>query len=270
MPVPHELLQAAFASLPETTLREAARWWSIPDSLTPSELVKRLGSDDGHQLSSYSQHMSIPDQQKVVEALGIDTSKLKVSDPRNLLSYAIFSFVLNYDKNRERDKFHAESGVPKLSGEELLAEVRKMARPCVYLTKNFLDGPFAGVWSGPGIVPTDAKRHKHWITIDCTHLPAEFAPLQLTGAASVYIDKGTKAGSDQEGGCVSLDPHCVFTQLPEPSIQIGDKTLYPNADVGMPLYALPGTSFPSQFQIIDYATPPIRDWLADGLHLRGE
>jgi len=260
MPIPHELLKAAIAALPNTSLERMACHNGIPADLPRGQIVERLASDDGLNLQSYSSHMSIPDLQKVAKVFGIDTSN---PGPGGL-SYAVWKFIYDYDKNRKREQFHQETGTPPLSGDELLAEVQKMARPCIHLTSNPEDGPFAGVWRGPGIVPIDLPEHEHWITLDCVRLPEEFASHQLTGAASVYANEGPNArtGEFKDGGCVALDPQCVFNGTPKPSIRIGGRTLFPGEGCGEALYARPGTSFPSPLQVIDFPTPTIRDWLA--------
>ena len=38
-----------------------------------------------------------------------------------------------------------------MTTEEFLSEVRKMVRPCLYLTGSPQDGPLAAVWKGPGL-----------------------------------------------------------------------------------------------------------------------
>ncbi len=129
-----------------------------------------------------------------------------------------------------------------MTADELLAEARRIARPCVYLTKGAKDGPLAGVWGGQGLVPLDAANHRHWLTIDCRILPKEFNDLNLTGAISVYSDE-----EDCEGGQCVRDPRLK-------SINAGKRT---------PLYACPGTTLPSLALLLRSGTPVIRKWLAE-------
>lgn len=295
MPIPRELLKAVFAALPEDKVRAAAhhcfdrqpsaeemvaelRGVKIQrdsDQLSLSELVEKLASDDGTYLQSITSGnwlLSIPDLRKIYAVLGIDTDPVSIDNPH----YEVWNFVFGYDKRRERDEFHDKSGVARMTAEQLQAEVRKMAKPCIHLTRNSKDGPFAGLWGGPGIVPApagdptlrperaDPEKYRHWITLNCNALPEEFAPLKLRGTASIYSDEWcgwTTSRNEYEEGWVAIDPECVFSQSPELSIRRGDTMLYQAGGDGVPLFARPGLSYPSQFQIIDYATPIIRDWL---------
>jgi len=92
-----------------------------------------------------------------------------------------------------------------MTAEEFLTEARKTARPCLYLVESPQDGPLAAVWKGPGLVARSPALH--WLTIDCTKLPAEFAPFGLTGAVSIFIDRGGPGGSHAYDPAVkSLNP----------------------------------------------------------------
>lgn len=257
MPIPQQLLKAAISELSDTTLCGMVVHCAIPTDLSRAELVERLASDGGH-LCSYSSHISLSDLQRVAKVFAIDSNGLSQRE----LDVAVWSFIVDYDKNRARDKVHQDTGIPKLSGEELLAEVRKMARPCLHLTTNPDDGPFAGVWRGPGVVPIELAQPEHWITLDCARLPPEFAPLQLTGTVSIYSDAGPneRKGEFLEG-CVALDPQGVFKTSPDPLIRIGERTVRPGVECGAALYARAGSSFPSSFQVIDDPPPSVRDWL---------
>lgn len=295
MPIPRELLKAVFAALPEDKVRAAAhhcfdrqpsaeemvaelRGVKIQrdsDQLSVSELVEKLSSDDGHYLqmiTSGNWLLSIPDLRKIYPVLGIDADPVSLANPH----YEVWNFVFGYDKRQEREEFHGKSGVARMTVELLRAEVHKMAKPCIHLTRNSEDGPFAGLWGGPGIAPAPAvdptlrperaesEKYRHWITLNCNALPEEFAPLGLRGTASIYSDEWcgwTTSRNENEAGWVAIDPECVFFQSPEMSIRRGDTMLYQADGDGVPLFARPGLSYPSQFQIIDYATPTIRDWL---------
>ena len=158
----------------------------FPDERPSIELIEELASD-GLNLQSYSNHMSIIDLQKVAKVFGIDSTGMK----RDEVGHAVWQFVLDYDKRQQQNAFHKKSGVAKLTKQELRAEVEALVKPCVHLTRNPKDGPFAGIWGGPGIVPAPAStrarpdgcperpQYRHWISLNCAALPAEFAPLQL-------------------------------------------------------------------------------------------
>jgi hypothetical protein len=234
-----------------------ARHNGVPADLPRAVLVERIASN-GLNLQSYSNHMATADLQKVAEVFGIDTS----NPGRGGLSFAVWSFIQDYDKNLAREKFHRETGIPRLSGELLLTEVQKMARPCVHLTNNPGDGRFAGEWQGPGIVPVELADHEHWITLDCASLPEEFTSHPLTGAASVYVNRSEDVRGDcDDGGCVALDPSYVFDDKPRPSVRLGGRTLFPGEDCAEVRYARHGLSYPCVFEVICSPTKAIRDWL---------
>lgn len=102
MSVPRKLLQAAFATLSATTLRRAAEHNGIRgrDEMSPSELAQRLGRDDGLNLQSYSSKLSLPELRGIAKVFGIEHRKQN----KAALSYAIWSFIHEYDLNQQQGK----------------------------------------------------------------------------------------------------------------------------------------------------------------------
>ena len=84
-----------------------------------------------------------------------------------------------------------------------------------------------------------------------------------TGTASIYEDDwcGYEAHESKKSqGCVALAADCVFSMTPC-SVRRGGQVVFRGGGEGVPVFAEPGLSYPSQFQIIDFATPAMRDWL---------
>ncbi len=281
MPIPSALLKAAFTALPEKSLRKAGehccpRRRGTWDTLTVDELIDKLSADGTNLCSISFEVLTIVDIKKVCKVFGIETKNSKDSKLRS----DVWDFVFGYDKRQERKVVHQQRGVPPLEAEVLLAEVRSMAKPCIHLTRNPKDGPFAAVWGGPGIVPApqgnpderpsfmdeedECDKYRHWITLNCSTLPDEFKPLMLRGSVSIYSDEWsgytTKRKKDQDG-YLARDPKTIFQQNLNRTIQVGNKVAYSKGNEGVPLFAKLGLSFPSRFQVIQYPTPTIRNWL---------
>jgi hypothetical protein len=100
MPVPRKLLQAAFATLPEKTLRRAAEHHDLRgrDALSAAELAERLGRDDGTRLQSITPQLSLAELKKIAEVFAVTALRPK----KSALEFAVWSFVQNYDRNRPR------------------------------------------------------------------------------------------------------------------------------------------------------------------------
>jgi hypothetical protein len=81
----------------------------------------------------------------------------------------------------------------------------------------------------------------HWLTIDCTKLPADFGSFGLTGAVSIFIDRG------RTGGTCARDPAV--------------KSLNPGS--GTALYAKAATNLPSLPQLLRNPSPPIQQWMSE-------
>jgi hypothetical protein len=200
-----------------------------------------------------------------------------VQEPAKLRS-DVWDFVNYYDESQEREALQQKLSESSLTQEFLLEEVKHMAKPCVFLTRNSKDGPFAGIWRGPGLVPApkgnpeerpedlddeedDREKYLHWITLNCDTLPEEFAPLQLRGTISIYSDEwsGFTTNYDKnQNGFIAHDPKLRFPLKPPSGKKMEGK--------GVPLYAKPGLSYPSRFQLLQYPTPQLRDWLTRMKH----
>lgn len=259
MPVPSDQLRAAIATLSDIQLQAMARHSGVSPAQPREELVQWLGSDTGTRLISYSHQLPHEALARVANVFGIAGEGLSADQLRG----RVFAFISNYDRQREREQLHRQLGVPLLSEEFLWNEVQKLARPCVYLTGDPTDGPFAGAWQGPGVVPLESPGWTYWLSFDCSILPVEFAPYRLQDdVVSIYFydDPNLQIGEFAEGGVVR-DANCVFEQSPEPAIRIGGRTLHPGRTCGEALYARRGESFPSWPQTLANPTPGLRDWL---------
>jgi hypothetical protein len=125
-----------------------------------------------------------------------------------------------------------------MTAEDLIAEARGMALPCLYLTTSSQDGSLVGVWTGQ--VFGNREPARPWLTVDCGKLPLQFAPFQLTGALSIFLD------TEQGGTCVH-DKRAT-------SLATGR---------GTALYGRPASNLPSLPQFLRNPTPAIRQWLAE-------
>jgi hypothetical protein len=103
---------------------------------------------------------------------------------------------------------------------KLKAKAEQIARPCVLLKHSSADGQLAGVWGGPGIVPSPDGPYRHWLSIDCRFLPQGHGP--SSGVLSVYSNE-----EDCQSGTVAFEPTA--------SVSPGS---------GEPLVALAGISLP--------------------------
>jgi hypothetical protein len=87
----------------------------------------------------------------------------------------------------------------ELTGADLIAEAKRIARPCTLLKRSGTRAGFAGVWRGPGIVPAPPGPYRHWLTFSCRFLPRGTGP--SAGCLSVYTDE-----RDCVGGVAVHDP----------------------------------------------------------------
>jgi hypothetical protein len=128
-----------------------------------------------------------------------------------------------------------------VTGDTLIAEGYRHARPCIHLRPEGDPAALAAVWRGPGVVPARSPGADHWLTVDCRFfatLPARVAP--ATGYFSVYT-RGAAAFGE-----VAHDPVARLTAAPG----------------GRPLYAHPAVLLPPLEDVLGCGSPAVRAWLA--------
>ncbi|MEZ4222600.1 MAG: hypothetical protein R3B13_16790 [Polyangiaceae bacterium] len=121
-----------------------------------------------------------------------------------------------------------------MKASELIAEGKRLARPCIYLRDKGAGRPVAA-WGGssPVAAPTDAERH--WITLDCSLLPEE---LELSGIASVFAGRV---------GAFVVNPSTPFSCDASSTA----------------LFAEPGLSLPPIDAVFRFGSPAVQAWLAE-------
>lgn len=137
-----------------------------------------------------------------------------------------------------------------MTGEELIAEGQRLAKPCVYLTATAEQGvALAAIWGGNGVVPPpEDGDYQHWLSISGAALPASIGV--LPGVLSIYTDE-----ENCETGIVVMDA------VAELSVADTD---------GLPLYAQPASSLPPIDAVFKFGSPAIKEWLAENDWLPGE
>lgn len=163
MPIPRKLLQSAFESLPEKTLRKVAEHHDIRgrESASNEELCKKLSRDDGTQLQSYTSYFSVAELKTIAGLFGIDTK----GKTKNELDSAVWGFVQDYDRIMRKvtyedlfvnprsadfatklrdwmDSRHSSIRLPRLSeGEQVIWQIR-------YALMDINGNSFPGVFEG--------------------------------------------------------------------------------------------------------------------------
>jgi len=125
-----------------------------------------------------------------------------------------------------------------MTGEQLIEEGQKLARPCVYLNAVG-EGEVVALWGGPGVIAAPEGPYKHWLSLDCQFLPQN--PANLTGCISIYTDE-----EDLEGGVVASDE---FMSLP------------PAENGSIPLFAQKSVSLPPIDAVFQFGSAAVQDWL---------
>ncbi|MGL4419036.1 MAG: DMP19 family protein [Gemmataceae bacterium] len=102
MPVPNNLLQAAFETLSEPTLRDSAKHCRIRGhkTLPTLELAQRLGQDDGTHLISCSHGFTESELEEIAKVFGLDHRR----ESRDELWYSVYTFIKDYDRNQKMGK----------------------------------------------------------------------------------------------------------------------------------------------------------------------
>jgi hypothetical protein len=123
-----------------------------------------------------------------------------------------------------------------MTGDQLIAEGRRLARPCSYLRTSGEN--FAAIWRGEGIIPCGDGSCRHWLTIDCRYIPEGEA--QLSGCLSIYTNK-----DDCVSGIIAVD----------------DTLPLPDSTDGLKLFAHTSSSLPPLEAVFKFGSSEVGDWL---------
>lgn len=124
-----------------------------------------------------------------------------------------------------------------MTGDELIAEGLRLARPCVYLRTTGED--FVALWGGEGIVPCEEGPFRHWLSISSRYIPGGQA--KRTGCMSIY-----KNEDDCVTGVVAVDEDRLLREVFD----------------GIRLYAHPASSMPPLEAVFKLGSADVRAWLA--------
>jgi hypothetical protein len=124
-----------------------------------------------------------------------------------------------------------------MTGEQLIAEGRRLARPCVYL--RISGQHVAAIWGGEGIVPCGDGPYRHWLSIACRYIPA---------------------GTDGRAGCLSI--YTNETDCVSGIVAVDDSLTLPDSTDGLKLYAHPESSLPPLEAVFKLGSSEVAEWLA--------
>ena len=82
-----------------------------------------------------------------------------------------------------------------MTTEQLIAEGRKLQRPCVFLRPEG-SGPVAALWHGCDAGEFGPAGHRLWLTVDARHIPG--VPRSVAGCLSVLTDEEKGEGGRVE------------------------------------------------------------------------
>jgi hypothetical protein len=134
-----------------------------------------------------------------------------------------------------------------MTGEDLIAEGQKLAKPCVYLvTSAPSDAPIAAIWGEEPILGTPGDDFRHWLSIDCSVLLDNTS----NGVMGVYSNE-----DDCETGTVLFSATTHLTEH--------------NTD-GVLLYAQPGLSLPPIEAVFKFGSSAVKEWLEANDWLPGD
>ena len=160
MPIPRKQLRAAFATLPEKTLRQAAEHNGIRgrDNLSPAELAHKLGWD-AINMQSYMDAFTLAELKGIAEVFGVATKQKKKD-----LSWAVYLYIDDYDRRIEQAKKDKQAAsVEMLESLELWGEAQKLLRPTMNLSPKKTKKR-VGIWSAETNLRDDGLRL--WLTVD--------------------------------------------------------------------------------------------------------
>jgi hypothetical protein len=127
--------------------------------------------------------------------------------------------------------------------EQLVAEGRKLERPCVFLRPTGT-GPVAAVWYERDYGEIDSSGYRCWLTVDARHIPG-LTP-SVAGYISVFTDEEAC-----DGGCVEV------------------RSSWP-ARAGTPLYAHPASVLPPIDAVFARGSEAVGEWITSHGWDRGE
>lgn len=145
--------------------------------------------------------------------------------------------------------------------EQLTAEARRLARPCVHLTQDE-GAPLAAIWGGPGLVENQVEPSCstsgfcHWFSLDCRFLPPGYEDLRA--CLSVYVEEDRWSEGDEWPEDEEPDEWPAVVARDE-TIQMPDYWVLP----GTKLFAHPRLSWPPVDAVFRFGSPAIQEWLAD-------
>jgi hypothetical protein len=85
-----------------------------------------------------------------------------------------------------------------MTPEQLIAEGRKLQRPCIFLRPQGI-GPVAAIWHERNDDEIESTGHHCWLTVDARHIPG--LPSSVSGYISVFTDE-----KKCQGGRVEVTP----------------------------------------------------------------
>jgi hypothetical protein len=123
-----------------------------------------------------------------------------------------------------------------MTGDQLIAEGERLARPCVYLRAEGDD--FAALWGGAGVVSCGPGPYRHWLSIDLAHIPGGRG--QHSGVLSIYTN---------EDDCKS-------------GVAVSRSQDLPKTSDGLRLFAHPDVSFPPLDAVFRFGSAELKRRLA--------
>jgi hypothetical protein len=129
-----------------------------------------------------------------------------------------------------------EERAPVITGDQLIAEGLRLARPCLYLRTTGED--FAALWGGEGIIPCEEGPFRHWLSISTRYIPGSEGKRSV--CMSIYTNE-----DDCVTGAVAVD----------------DARTLPEISDGLRLYAHSGSSLPPLEAVFRLGSSEVTRWL---------
>jgi hypothetical protein len=145
-----------------------------------------------------------------------------------------------WERDRERSPVPPKAPKARLTGDDLQAEARRLARPAIMLSADGEE--YAACWQGTGVVPPPPGRWEHWISLDTSFLPDN--PRGRGAVLSVYLC--TEDDDRFHQVAVTQDHAAVLPRVPD-----GERLFVHRAACLPPIEA-----------IFRFGSEPIQTWLA--------